>query len=243
MSRSARGSAPDDGREAVYGRNPVRELLAAGRREVHEVHALPGLAGEPWLAGVVVREATRDRLARLAGTGDHQGVVALAGPYPYVEPRDLLELPGPLVCLDGAQDPRNLGAIARTAEAVGAAGIAIPRRGSPGVTPVVVKASAGAVEHLAVAQVGSMAAFVHDARAGGERPAIGAEPEGGEDYRAVPWRADAVLVMGAEGAGLRPSVAAVCDHLVRIPMAGRVASLNISVAAAILLFETYRTTN
>ena len=132
--------------------------------------------------------------------------MALAGPYPYVEPRDLLERPGPLVCLDGAQDPRNLGAIARTAEAVGAAGIAIPRRGSPGVTPVVVKASAGATEHLAIAQVGSMTAFVHDARAGGERPAVGAEPEGGEDYRAVPWRRDAILVMGAEGAGLRPAV-------------------------------------
>jgi 23S rRNA (guanosine2251-2'-O)-methyltransferase len=239
VSRPARG----DGREAVYGRNPVRELLAAGRREVGEVHALPQLAEEPWLRGYEVREATRDRLARLAGTGDHQGVVALTGPYPYEEPGELLARPGALVCLDGAQDPRNLGAIVRTAEAVGAAGIAIPRRGSPGVTPVVVKASAGATEHLAIARVGSMTAFVHDARAGGERTAIGAEPEGGEDYRAVPWRPDAILVMGAEGAGLRPAVAAVCDHLVRIPMAGRVASLNISVAAALLLFETYRTTN
>jgi 23S rRNA (guanosine2251-2'-O)-methyltransferase len=239
VSRAARV----DGREAVYGRNPVRELLTAGRREVQEVHALRQLAGEPWLEGVPVREATRDRLARLAGTGDHQGVVALAGPYPYVEPRELLERPGPLVCLDGAQDPRNLGAIARTAEAAGAAGIAIPRRGSPGITPVVVKASAGATEHLAIARVGSMTAFVHDARAGGERPAVGAEPEGGVDYREVPWRRDAILVMGAEGAGLRPAVAAVCDHLARIPMSGRVTSLNISVAAALMLFETYRTTN
>jgi 23S rRNA (guanosine2251-2'-O)-methyltransferase len=243
MSRPGRAGARDDGREAVYGRNPVREMLAAGRREVHEVHVLPQLAREPWLAGIEAREATRERLARLAGTGDHQGVVALAGPYPYVEPDELLERPGPLVCLDGAQDPRNLGAIARTAEAVGAAGIAIPRRGSPGVTPVVVKASAGAVEHLAIARVGSMTAFVHDARAGGERLAVGAEPESGVDYREVPWRRDAILVMGAEGAGLRPAVAAVCDHLARIPMSGRVASLNISVAAAILLFETYRTVN
>jgi 23S rRNA (guanosine2251-2'-O)-methyltransferase len=243
MSRPGRAGARDDGREAVYGRNPVREMLAAGRREVHEVHVLPQLAREPWLAGIEAREATRERLARLAGTGDHQGVVALAGPYPYVEPDELLERPGPLVCLDGAQDPRNLGAIARTAEAGGAAGIAIPRRGSPGVTPVVVKASAGAVEHLAIARVGSMTAFVHDARAGGERPAVGAEPESGGDYREVPWRRDAILGMGAEGAGLRPAGAAVCDHLARIPMSGRVASLNTSVAAAILLFETYRTVN
>jgi 23S rRNA (guanosine2251-2'-O)-methyltransferase len=232
-----------DGQEAIYGRNPVRELLAAGRRQANAVHALPQLRGEPWLEGLPVLEATRDALARLAGTGDHQGVVALADPYPYAEPRELLERPGPLVCLDGAQDPRNLGAIARVAEAVGAAGIAIPRRGSPGVTPVVVKASAGATEHLAIAQVGSMTAFVHDARAGGARLAVGAEPEGGEDYRTIPWTPDAILVMGAEGAGLRPAVRDVCDRLARIPMSGRVASLNISVAAAVLLFETYRTTN
>ena len=232
-----------DGREAVYGRNPVRELLAAGAREVHEVWALPQVAGEPWLAGAPVREGNRDKLGRLAGTADHQGVVAIADPYPYAEPHDLLERPGPLVCLDGAQDPRNLGAIARVAEAVGAAGIAIPRRGSPGVTAVVVKASAGATEHLAIAQVGSMTAFVHDARAGGARLAVGAEPEGGEDYRRIPWTPDAILVMGAEGAGLRPAVRDVCDRLARIPMSGRVASLNISVAASILLFETYRTTN
>ncbi len=182
--------------DAVYGRNPVRELLAAGRRDVREVHALRTLRGEPWLAGVAVREASRERLARLAGTGDHQGVVAIADPYPYAEPRELLERPGPVVCLDGAQDPRNLGAIARTAEAVGAAGIAIPRRGSPGVTAVVSKASAGAVEHLAVARVGSMTAFVHDARAGGDRPAIGAEPEGGRDLGVGPWRGYPCRVMG-----------------------------------------------
>jgi 23S rRNA (guanosine2251-2'-O)-methyltransferase len=232
-----------DGREAIYGRNPVRELIAAGSRTVHEVWALPQVASEPWLAGMTVRERTRDELGRLCGTGDHQGVVAIADPYAYAESRDLLERPGPLVCLDGAQDPRNLGAIARVAEAVGAAGIAIPRRGSPGVTPVVVKASAGATEHLAIAQVGSMVAFVHDARAGGARLAVGAEPEGGEDYRGIPWTPDPIIVMGAEGAGLRPQVRDVCDRLARIPMSGRVASLNISIAAAILLFETFRTTN
>ena len=144
--------------------------------------------------------------------------MAIADPYPYAEPRDLLERPGALVCLDGAQDPRNLGAIARVAEAVGAAGIAIPRRGSPGVTAVVVKASAGAVEHLAVAQVGSMTGFVHDARAGGARLAVGAEPEGAEDYRehALAGRRDA----GDGGRGRGPAAracATVCDHLVAHP--------------------------
>lgn len=227
----------EDGLERVYGRNPVRELIAAGRRRVHGVAALAQLADEPWLAGVTVTSRTRDELGRLAGTSDHQGVVATAEPYPYAEPRDVLEGDGPVVCLDGAQDPRNLGAIARVAEAVGAAGIVIPRRGSPGVTPTVAKASAGAVEHLPIARVGSMVGFLHDARGSG-RTVIGADPEGGRDYRTLAWPADVMLVMGAEGEGLRPRVRAECHHLASIPMAGRVASLNISVAAAILLYAT-----
>lgn len=233
MSRHRR----DDGVERVYGRNPVRELIAAGRRPVHEVWALPGLADEPWLAGVVPARRSRDEIGRLAGTSDHQGVVALAGPYPYADPADVLAGDGPVVCLDGAQDPRNLGAIARVAEGVGAAGMVIPRRGSPGVTPVVAKASAGAVEHLAIARVGSIVAFLHDARGAG-RVAIGADPEGGRDYRGLAWPRDVLLVMGAEGEGLRPRVREECDHLATIPMVGRVASLNIAVASAVLLYAT-----
>lgn len=225
--------------EAVYGRNPVRELIAAGRRPLRQVLALPQLAGEPWLAGAPLRVVDRAALGRLAGSSDHQGVVAITDPFPYSDPWELVERPGPLVCLDGAQDPRNLGAIARVAEAAGAAGLAIPRRGGPGITAVVAKASAGAVEHLAVARVDNVASFVHDARGSG-RLAVGAHPEGGEDYRALPWTSDPLIVMGAEGAGLRPRVRAACDLLARIPMAGRVASLNISVACALLLFEANR---
>jgi 23S rRNA (guanosine2251-2'-O)-methyltransferase len=225
----------DDGVERVYGRNPVRELLAAGRRRVHELAVVEGLAAGPWPAGVPVVVRSRDQLARLAGTGDHQGVVAVADPYPYAEPADVLAGDGPVVCLDGAQDPRNLGAIARVAEGVGAAGMVIPRRGSPGVTPTVAKASAGAVEHLAIARVGSMVAFLHDARGGG-RVAIGADPEGGVDHRRIDWPPDVLLVMGAEGEGLRARVRVECDVLATIPMTGRVASLNISVAAAVLLY-------
>ena len=232
---SARGR--DDGPERVYGRNPDRELIAAGRRPLHEVAILATLAQEPWLAGVPVVTRTRDELGRLAGSSDHQGVVVTTDPYPYADPLDVLEGEGPVVCLDGAQDPRNLGAIARVAEGVGAAGIVIPRRGSPGVTPTVAKASAGAVEHLAIARVGSMVGFLHDARGAG-RVAIGADPEGGRDYRTIAWPRDVLLVMGAEGEGLRPRVREECDHLATIPMAGRVASLNISVASAILLYAT-----
>jgi len=230
-----------DGVERIYGRNPVRELIAAGRRPVYEVAALANLVGEPWLAGVQVVTRTRDELARLAGTGDHQGVVATTDPYPYAEVADVLEGDGPVVCLDGAQDPRNLGAIVRVADGAGAAGIVIPRRGSPGVTPTVAKASAGAVEHMPIVQVGSMVGFLHDARGGGRRVAIGADPEGGRDYRELTWPRDLLLVMGSEGEGLRPKVREECDHLATIPMAGRVASLNISVATAILLYATLHT--
>lgn len=224
--------------EVVYGRNPVRELLAAGRRSVSTVWALPQLSSEPWLQGVKVVPRDRAQLGNACGSSDHQGVVAFTTPYPYAVPRDLFRSPGPIVCLDGAQDPRNLGAICRVADAAGAVGLVIGVRGSPGVTATVCKASAGAVEHLAVARVDSLAGFLLEARQAG-RHVVGADPAGVDDYRRhVP--ADAVVVFGSEGAGLRPRVAAACDRLVRIPMRGRVASLNISVAAGLLLFEAGR---
>jgi 23S rRNA (guanosine2251-2'-O)-methyltransferase len=222
--------------EVVYGRNPVRELLRAGRRPAHRVLALPQLVDEPWLAGVRVERAQRAELGRLAGTADHQGVVALTDPYPYAVAGDLLHEPGAIVVLDGAQDPRNLGAIARVAEAAGAAGLVIAQRGTPGVTATVCKASAGAVEHLPVARVGSIAAFVHDA-AGAGRAAVGADAGRGEDYATLDWPVAALLVLGSEGAGLRPKVREACSVLVRIPMEGSVDSLNLSVAAGILLFR------
>jgi 23S rRNA (guanosine2251-2'-O)-methyltransferase len=138
--------------------------------------------------------------------------------------------------LDEVQDPRNLGAVARVADAAGFAGLVIPTRGSPGITPVACKASAGAVEHLPIARIGSIVAFVNDL-AGSGRWAAGADAERGEDYRAVAWDPSAVIVLGAEGAGLRPRVREVCDRLVRIPMRGRVGSLNLSTAAAVLAFR------
>jgi 23S rRNA (guanosine2251-2'-O)-methyltransferase len=226
-------------RETVYGRNPVRELLRAGRRPVHEVWCLPQLRGGPWPTGVVLRERTRAELGRACGSSDHQGVVAFTEPYPYAGVRDVLERPGPVACLDGAQDPRNLGAICRVCDAVGAAGVVIGQRGSPGVTATVCKASAGAVEHLLLARVSSIGGFLGEARDAG-RLTVGADPEGASDYRAAPWPSDAVVVLGSEGAGLRPRVRAACERLVTIPMSGSVDSLNISVAAALLLFETTR---
>ena len=226
--------------DVVYGRNPVRELVAAARRRVHAVLALPDLAREPWVAALDPTIADRAALGRSAGTGDHQGIVATVDPYPFVDVREIVGAPGPVICLDQIQDPRNLGAVARVADALGAAGIVIPRRGSPGVTAVVCKASAGAVEHVRVAQVENVASFLHDAK-GPDRWAVGADAEAGEDYRAVAWDGGLIIVLGAEGEGLRPRVRAMCDTLVRIPMRGHVESLNLSVAAALLLAEATRT--
>jgi 23S rRNA (guanosine2251-2'-O)-methyltransferase len=237
QGRRPGGRAPDsEGPVLVYGRNPVRELIRAGRRPVSEVWALAQAAEDPALAGLPVQVKRREDLARLAGTGDHQGMVAITEEYPYADPQALLEGDGPIMVLDEVQDPRNLGAVARVADAAGFSGLVIPTRGSPGITAVACKASAGAVEHLPIARIGSIVAFVNDL-AGSGRWAAGADAEKGEDYRAVDWDPSAVIVLGAEGAGLRPRVREVCDRLVRIPMRGRVGSLNLSTAAAVLAFR------
>lgn len=234
--RGRGGRETDDGPVLVYGRNPVRELIRAGRRPVQEVWALAQAADDPALAGVAVHVKRREDLARLAGTGDHQGMVAITEEYPYADPQAVLEGNGPIMVLDEVQDPRNLGAVARVADAAGFAGLVIPTRGSPGITAVACKASAGAVEHLPIARIGSIVAFVNDLPGAG-RWAVGADSDEGTDYRQIAWDPSAVIVLGAEGAGLRPKVKQVCDQLVRIPMRGRVGSLNLSTAAAVLAFH------
>ena len=229
----------DEGPILVYGRNPVRELIKAGRREVSEVWVLKQAADDPALEGVAIAVKTREELARVAGTGDHQGMVAFTEEYPYADSQDILEGTGLVIVLDEVQDPRNLGAVARVADAAGCAGLVIPTRGSPGITPVACKASAGAVEHLPIARIGSLVAFINDLPGAG-RWSAGADSDAGMDYREVPWDAGAVIVLGAEGAGLRPKVRDVCDRLVRIPMRGNVGSLNLSTAASVLVFEAVR---
>jgi 23S rRNA (guanosine2251-2'-O)-methyltransferase len=225
--------------EVIYGRNPVREALRAGRRRIDPIWVLPQLADADWLAERRVIVTHKAELGQMADTSDHQGIVARAEPYPYADVRDMLETSGPIVCLDAAQDPRNLGAICRVADAAGAVGIVIARRGSPGVTPTVCKTSAGAVEHLMVARVTSIAGFLSEARDAG-RMVVGADPAAATDFRGLVWTPEVVIVMGSEGAGLRPRVAAGCTTMVRIPMHGSVASLNLSVACALLLFEAIR---
>ena len=212
----------------VYGRQPVAELVRAGRRRALRVWA----ARDP---GFPFTRATPDELTRLAGTESHQGVVAEAEPYPYAGAGDLLGRDGLIIVLDEVQDPQNLGAICRTAEVAGALGVVIHDRRAAEVTPAVCKASAGAVEHLAVARVRNIADFLADAKAAGCW-CYGAAATGSASCFEVDWPERVALVLGAEGKGIRPRVAKACDELVRVPMRGRLDSLNVSATAALLTY-------
>ena len=211
--------------DVVYGRRPVAEARR-GRRRVRRV----------WTSG----DLEQGELNRLAGSSDHQGVVAEVDPYPYADPGALLEAPEALVvALDQVQDPRNLGAIARSAEAAGAEGVVIPSRRSASITPAACKASAGAVEHLRVARVTNLASWLGAAKEAGAW-VYGAEAGAAAPHTQADLSGKVVLVLGGEGKGLRRRVADSCDLMVSIPVRGRVASLNVAAAAAVLLFEALR---
>jgi 23S rRNA (guanosine2251-2'-O)-methyltransferase len=224
--------------DVVYGRRAVREALR-GRREVGKVWCAPGLQGTTdWLPRGA-REATPAALAERAGSPDHQGVVAEVSDYPYASPEEVLGGERPLVvALDEVTDPHNLGAVARVAECAGADGLVITTRRSARVTPAVCRVSAGAVEHLRIARVENLADLLLAAR----RPGLWtyAAAPGAATHDRSDYRDGAVFVLGAEGRGLRPRVRAACDAAVAIPMMGKVESLNVSTAAAVLLFEAVR---
>ena len=220
----------------LYGRNAVREGLR-GPREVAGVWATERVAREEWLSGAEVRVAGADEIEARCGSESHQGVCAEAAPYRYADPDALLATENPLiVALDEITDPQNLGAVCRTAEAAGATGVVVLRHRSAEVTPAVCKASAGAVEHLALAQVRNLADFLGQAKEAGCW-CYGADAAAKLPYDAPDFSGGVVVVMGSEGRGLRPRVAAACDELVAIPQRGRVGSLNVSAAAAVLLYE------
>ena len=211
--------------ELIYGRRPVAEA-ERGRRAVHRVWRAP--------------ETSPEELEKLCGSPEHQGVVAEVDPYPYADPGSLLAAEDALVIvLDEIQDPHNLGAVCRSAEVAGASGVVIPERRAAAVTPAVAKASAGAVEHLAVARVRNVSDWLAEARDAGAW-SYGAAAEGDTAYTEVDWKGRAILVLGSEGKGLRPRVASSCDQLVSIPQRGQLDSLNASVAAAVILFEAVR---
>jgi 23S rRNA (guanosine2251-2'-O)-methyltransferase len=221
----------------LYGRNAVREALRAGRRDVRDVWATERAAREEWLREARPRVVTAQEIEARCGSDAHQGVCAQAGPYPYVEPPGLLAAESALiVALDEVTDPQNLGAICRTAEAAGATGLVVPRHRSAEVTPAVCKASAGAVEHLPVARARNLADFLRDAKEAGCW-CYGADAEARVAYDAPDYSGAVVMVLGSEGKGLRPRVAGACDELVAIPQRGRVGSLNVSAATAVLLYE------
>jgi 23S rRNA (guanosine2251-2'-O)-methyltransferase len=211
--------------DVVYGRRAVAEA-ERGRRRVRRVWTEAEHGGE--------------EIARLAGSPDHQGIVAEVDPYPYADPASLLAGPEDLVvALDQVQDPHNLGAVCRSAEVAGASGVVVPERRAAAVTPAVVKASAGATEHLAIARVRNLADWLQEAKQGGAW-VYGADAGAGTRVDEADLRGRAVLVLGSEGRGLRPRVAESCDLLVSIPVRGKVGSLNVSAAAAVLLFEAIR---
>jgi 23S rRNA (guanosine2251-2'-O)-methyltransferase len=231
-------------RDQVYGRRAVREALR-GRREVLELWATErAQKAEAWLRDVErprVQIKLERELSEAARTRDHQGVLAWCEPYRYADAWELAsgaERPL-LVCLDQVTDPHNLGAVCRSAEGAGADGLVVPAHGAATITPVVARASAGAIEHLRVGVVSNLARYLAEVKS--DRLWVyGAAG----DAETTMWDADlsggAAFVLGAEGRGLRPLVRRTCDALVSIPLQGRVESLNVSVAAGVLLYEAVR---
>lgn len=229
--------------EWIYGRQVARLALAPGAvRRPTRLAATPaalaalGLGERP--GGLAPEQVDTYELERLTGSRDHQGIALMVPAYPYADAVELLA--GDLVvALDEVSDPHNLGAVARTAFACGAGGLVIPSHRSATVTPAAVKASAGATEHLAVAEVTNLTAFLRQAQKAGFW-VYGAAGESSGSYLNLDLKVKVVLVFGSEGRGLRRLVAETCDELAALPMKGPVESLNVSVAAAVFLYEARR---
>ena len=229
--------------EVIYGVRPVIEALRSPRREVFEVLEAAGnaeVAQAAGASGVPVKRVDRARIEELARGGVHQGVVARVGPYPYSGLDEILAAPDPLVLvLDGVTDPRNLGAILRVADGAGASGVVVLKDRSVGVTAAAVKASAGASEHVRVARETNLRRAIDKMKKSGLW-VYAAEGEAGPPHYEFDVTGPIALVLGSEGRGVRRLVREGCDGAVSIPMLGAVESLNVSVAAAVLLYEARR---
>ncbi len=238
--------------EVLYGLHPVEEAVKAGRRRfdhvlvAHErqderIERIVTLCREN---GVRVRQESRDQLTQLAQTPAHQGVVAVVRSQEFLTIEDLYEPDRPgaarlLLALDGVEDPQNLGALLRVADGAGVDGVLLTERRSAPLSPVAVKASAGATEHLRIARVVNLVRALEDLKRR-NLWIIGLDERGTSDYDQFDLTGDCVLVLGREGAGLHDLVRRTCDHLLRIPMAGGVSSLNVSAAGAVVLYEAFR---
>jgi 23S rRNA (guanosine2251-2'-O)-methyltransferase len=238
--------------DRVWGRQPVLELLRRGGRQVDEVAVLAGAAGSlgelvalARRSSVKVSFRTREQLTAIAGTSQHQGVVARVASAEYVDLDSVLEIPGLrgepafLLALDQIQDPRNLGALLRTAEALGVHGVIVTKHHAVGLTGAVARTAVGAVEHIAVARQTNMAASLEKLKKSNIW-VYGAVPSGGVPCWRVGMTGPLCIVLGTEGNGLRPLVARTCDELVTIPMSGQVGSLNVAAAGAVLCYEVHR---
>ena len=229
--------------EALRSDRPVSRLLVAPGANVRGV--VGEILREARARGIVVQTVDRRRLDAMARGLVHQGVAAVVPAVAPVTVDELLERikdrgePPFLMVLDGVEDPHNLGAVIRTAEAAGAHGIIVPKRRAAGLSPVVIRASAGATAHLPVAQAGNLVAALERLKAQGVW-VVGADPAGAERYDTAALTPPIALVVGGENRGLHRLVRERCDRVVRIPLHGRVASLNVSVAAALLLYEVTR---
>jgi 23S rRNA (guanosine2251-2'-O)-methyltransferase len=236
--------------EVLYGLHPVEEALKAGRRrfdhvlvaqERHDLR-LERLVAQCREAGIRVAQNTREQLTLLAKTPAHQGVVALVRPQEMLDLEDLFTAGSAarlVLALDGVEDPQNLGALLRVADGAGVDGIVLTERRSAPLSPVAVKASAGAVEHLRIARVVNLVRALEELKRR-NLWIIGLDERGETDYDQFDFSGDCVLVLGREGAGLHDLVRRTCDHLLRIPMAGGVSSLNVSAAGAVVLYEAFR---
>ena len=234
----------------ICGINPVIEALAAGTRHFDRLLIVKGLRSRrlsdairrATQLGIALRFEMRETLDRMAGGVPHQGIIAVVSEKPVLSLEDLLETahePVLVVVLDGVEDPRNLGAILRTAEAAGAAGVVLPERHSAGLSETVARASAGALEHVKVARVGNLVQALEALKERGVW-VVGFDAAGTERWDAVDLARPVALVLGGEGRGIRRLVREHCDHLVSIPHFGHVGSLNVSVAAGVALYEAVR---
>jgi 23S rRNA (guanosine2251-2'-O)-methyltransferase len=241
--------------DLVYGRNAVREALRAQRRTLvrlfvaagaNEAGTLAAVTQQARDVGVAVERVDRRELERLVHGVNHQGVVLECGPYPYTDVDAMLTRaeqraePVLLLMLDHLQDPQNIGTLLRTAEVVGVHGVITPGRRAAEITPAVVNAASGATEHLLIAEVTNVVQTIQQLqRAGVWVAGVEDDPEA-RDYDAVDLDGPLALVLGAEGAGLARLTRERCDYLVRLPMRGEIASLNVAVAGSILLYHAWR---
>ena len=234
----------------ICGINPVLEALNAGTRHFDRLLVVKGIRNRrvseamsrASQMGVPLRFEARETLDRMAAGLPHQGVIAVVSPKPVMPLEDLLDQahePALFVVLDGVEDPRNLGAILRSAEASGADGVLLPDRHNAGLSETVGRASAGALEHVKVARIGNVAQAIESLKARGVW-VVGFDAEGKERWDSVDYKGPIAIVLGGEGRGMRRLVRERCDHIVSLPLFGHVASLNVAVAAGIALYEVVR---